>query len=160
MATVFSQSWGVIGSTITCSFANIANGAIQQSTEVDNSVLRFLDAHVLVTCMTTGLAVSSTGTLEVYGYGQVGDAKPWRTDTAGATDAAITNLPNARLLGVMQANSGLTIYAGGPFSVANAFGGILPFKWGVLIANRTGANTHGSGGVNNLFYSGYYETGT
>lgn len=159
-ATIFQQSWGAVGSQITITLDALGNGSFRQSDEVSNQVKSFLDAHLVLVCATTATGVSSTGTVEIYGYAEVGDARPWRTDTAGAVDGAISDIPNARLIGVLQANSGSKIYVGGPFSVANAFGGILPIKWGIVVANRTGAQLTNSAGINSLFYSGYYELGS
>lgn len=157
--TVFSQSWAVLGSQITCTIDSLSNGANRQSDEVNNLTTAFLDVHLMVVVRTQSSTISSAGTVEVYGYGQVGDAVPYRTDTATAVDGLIPNIPNARFIGAVQANSGSVTYPGGPFSVANAFGGILPSKWGIIVANRTGNVISNSGGVNALYFSGYWEKG-
>ncbi len=157
-ATIFQQSWGAVNSQITITITALSNGAFRQSDEVSNLVTKFLDAHLQVIVGTQSSAISSSGTVEVYAYGNVG--APFRTDTAGATDAAIVNIPNARLVGIVQANSGSTIYTAGPFSVANAFGGILPQKWGIILANRTGLHLTNSAGVTGLYFGGYYELGS
>ncbi len=51
----------------------------------------------------------------------------------------LTSPPNIRLIGVVSAVGNATIYKGGPFSVAQAFGGNMPTKWGIIIVNNTGA---------------------
>ena len=157
-ATVFQQSWAAIGSQITITLTALSNGTFRQSDEVTNLVTNFLDVAVQPVVMTQSSAISSSGTVEVYAYGQLGG--PFRTDTAGAADAAIGDIPNARLIGVIQANSGNKIFVGGPFSVAAAFGGILPSKWGIIIANRTGLHLSNSASVNTLWFDGYYEIGS
>lgn len=155
MATViFKQTWGAVGSQITVTLDALAANGFRQSDEVDNSSLFFLDAQVMLRVATTATAISSSGTVEIYGFGQVGQATAFRTDTMGALDAAAVNVANARLIAVMQANSGNTVYVGGPYSVANAFGGLLPYKWGIIIANKTGAQLTNSGNLNQLFFIG------
>ena len=134
MATTFKPLYGTAGSTLTITLNALGNGASNQSDAVDNSVPLYLDVALMVKVATTATAVSSSGTVELYGFGAIGGT--FRTDTAAAV-AGSAGVGNARLIGILQANSGNTTYAGGPWSVGAAFGGIMPTSWGVIAINRT-----------------------
>jgi hypothetical protein len=41
----------------------------------------------------------------------------------------------------------------GPFSVAQAFGGIMPYKWGIYIVHNTGVNLNATGGNHEVKYT-------
>jgi hypothetical protein len=69
------------------------------------------------------------------------------TDGATGSDAAFTaaNRRNSRYLGSVQMN-GATGVKGGGWSVAEAFGGALPRKWGLIAINNSGAALSATGG--------------
>jgi hypothetical protein len=43
------------------------------------------------------------------------------------------------LVGTINMVANATTYVSGPMSVANAFGGQLPERWGIVVENRSGA---------------------
>lgn len=156
MAT-FKPAYGTANSTLTVTIDALANASARQSDAVDNSVPGYLDVLLMVKVATTATAISSAGTVEVYAFGDVGAG--FRTDTMGAVNAAVGTPQNARIVGVVQANSGNTTFAGGPFSIANAFGGVMPTSWGCIVVNRTGAQLTNSGSVQLVVFQGYQEQG-
>jgi len=133
------EKFGTSNQAITCTLASLANNAARQATEVDNATNLFLDALVFLKVKTGASGVTASGAVYIYAYATV-DGGTTRTENAGATDAAITlTVPtNARLVGIVNAVAVAVTYLGGPFSVAAAFGGTLPEKWGLIIENRTG----------------------
>lgn len=156
MATTFKPLYGTANSTLTITLNALGNAVANQSDGVDNSVPLYLDVALMVKVATTATSVSSTGSVEFYGFGDVGGG--FRTDTAGLA-AGSAGVSNARLIGVLQANSGNTTYAGGPWSVSAAFGGIMPTSWGVIAMNRTGAQLTNSASVQLVVFQGYQEQG-
>jgi len=133
--------------SITCTITSLANNGQRGSAYVDNSSNLYLDALVMVKAKTASSSTSSTGTINVYAYGSVDGATTF-SDGVGGTDAGVTLTapPNTFLIGVINCVANSTTYYGGPFSVAQAFGGDLPQYWGVIIENKTGATLDGSVG--------------
>lgn len=127
------------------------------------------DVDALVVLTFSPGAVTSDGTVAVYAYAS---ADGGTTHTAGvpATDATITwgtsgttsvngqnNLP---LLGVgdVDDTDDANVITIGPFSVAAAFGGILPERWGIIVHNDTDAAADASG--HSAHYRGITYTST
>ncbi|MDE1766573.1 MAG: hypothetical protein KGI27_09945 [Thaumarchaeota archaeon] len=139
MSTIKSL-YGTNNQAITITLASLTNAAFRQSTAVDNTTNLFLDALVSVVIKTAAASTSSTGYVAVYAYGTT-DGGTHYTDGASGTDGAFTPTtpPNIRLIGLINAVANSTTYVGGPFSVAAAFGGVLPDHWGIIVENETGA---------------------
>ena len=91
----------------------------------------------------------------VYAYGTVDDGTTY-SDTATGADAAITlsDPPNVRPIGVVSIPVQNTQYKAGPFSVAAAFGGILPAKWGIIIRNYCGIALTATAGNHSALWQG------
>lgn len=145
--------FGTSNQAITCTITSLANNGQRQSTAVDNSSNLFLDALVTVIVKTAGSGTSSTGYVAVYAYGTA-DGGTNYSDGASGSDGSITltSPPNVKFLGVINAVANSTTYKGGPFSVAAAFGGVLPEKWGIIIQNTTGGTLDAS--VGSAHYQG------
>lgn len=156
MSTVKSN-YGTSNQTITCTFTSLANNGQRQSTAVDNTSNLFLDALVFVKVKSASASTSSTGFVNVYAFGTT-DGGTTYSDSAGASDAGITLTapPNMRLIGVVNVVANSTTYNAGPFSVAAAFGGILPDHWGIVIENKTAATLDAS--VGSAWYQGILQT--
>lgn len=149
------EKFGSANQTITITIASLANNAARASTAVDNGTNLFLDALVFLKIRSASASTSSTGSVVVYAYGTA-DAGTTYTESASGTDAAITltSPTNARLIGVINVVANSTTYNSGPFSVAAAFGGTLPEKWGIIIQNLSGATLDSTGSNHAAFYQG------
>jgi hypothetical protein len=160
MATTFEAKYGSNNQALTCTLASLANNGQRQSTAVDNTSNLFLDALVSVNIKTGSSGTSSTGYVNLYACGTV-DGGTNYTENAGATDAAITLTapPNARLIGVINAVGNATTYKGGPFSVAAAFGGVLPDHWLIVVENKTGGTLDATEGNHFKAYQGVLGQG-
>jgi hypothetical protein len=148
--------YGSLAQAITISLGGLASGSARQSVYVDNSVNLFLDALVQVSILTNAAGVSATGYVNVYAYGSA-DGTTYSGGASGA-DAAITlpaNGSNLRLIGTMFAGATATTYRA-IFSVAAAFGGVLPPRWGIVVEQVTGAALDATGGNHAVTYSGVY----
>jgi hypothetical protein len=150
-----NEQFGSSGQSITCTFTSLTTGSARQSTAVDNSTNLFFDALVSVKVKTGASSTLATGYVSVYAYATV-DGGTTYTESATGSDAAITlTVPtNLKLIGSINAVANATTYNGGPFSVAAAFGGILPQKWGIVIVNNTGGTLDASVGA--AEYQGVY----
>jgi hypothetical protein len=139
---------------ITITLTSLANGAARQSTVVDNTTTRYLDA--LLRIRTNG-AAASTALVDVYVYAALGDTT--YTDGATGSDAAFTAAArlNSRYLGSVQMNAatGVVAYLG---SVAAAFGGTLPDKWGLIVVNNSGDALSATAGDHAVEFEGVTET--
>jgi hypothetical protein len=119
-----------------------------QSTVVDNSSDRYLDAHVQVVVDMANTSPSNDQCLYVYAYGGLATTY---TNPCTGTEGTITLTSisstgqNIRLIGVMPYTTADEVIESQPLSVASAFGGVLPVKWGLVIMNFTGAAIAASG---------------
>ena len=156
MANV-KQAYGNNNQAITCTITSLANNGQRQSTAVDNTSNDFLDALVFVKAKTAASSTAATGSINIYAYGTA-DGGATYSDGASGADGSITLTapPNMRLIGVLNAVANSTTYEGGPFSVAAAFGGVLPDHWGIVIENKTGNTLDAS--VGSSWYQGVYAT--
>lgn len=144
---------------MTITLASLASGSARQSTAVDNTSNKFEDAMVVADIkLATG---TPAGDQCLYFFAFASEDGTNYTDNAGGTDAAITlRVPsNLRPLGVtyVPTSGGLT-YKSAPMSVAAAFGGILPRKWGIVVYNQSGVALDATGGNHSVRYTGIYHT--
>lgn len=147
--------YGSNGQAITITLAGLGNGSSRESTAVDNSSNLYLDVLVELKIKTGGSGTSTAGYLNVYAYGTANGGTNY-TDGATGSDAAFTptSPTNLKLIGVINAVANATTYIGGPFSLAAAFGGVLPDHWGIVVQNNTGGTLDSTGGNFSVFYQG------
>jgi hypothetical protein len=152
------QAFGA-STAITITLNSLASSATagRESTAVDNGTDKFSDALLSVSAKLAAGTPANDKAIYVYGYASEDGTN--YTDPATGADAAVTTVrvpTNLVLIGVIMApDSGALTYKG-VFSVAKAFGGVLPRKWGVVIRNYTGVAFDTTG--NSVTYSGVYHT--
>ncbi len=149
---------------ITITLASLGSAAWRESTAIDNGTNLYLDAFVGGRVQIG--AVGADGVLEFYAYGSW-DGTLFTAGLSGS-DAAITwgttggvdSFNDLIPLGV--ANFDTTDdnddVEYGPFSIAAAFGGRLPPKWGIVVRNPGATALHATGTNNAMAYRGVYET--
>jgi len=154
------QEYGTQGQVITISLGSLADSATaaRQSTEIDNRTNKFLDALVTVKVKSAG-TMAGDKAVYVYAFGTTDDGTT-RTEGAGNTDAAITlnNPSNAKLIGVIPTPTTAVTYVAGPFSIASAFGGVMPALWGIIVRNKSGAALDSTGSNHVCTYQGIYAS--
>lgn len=138
MSTV-KELLGTSNQAFTITLTSLADAAARESTVVDNSSNLFLDALVFFIIKTGAGALATVPFVNIYAYGTA-DGGTTYTDGASGSNAGITLIspPNLKIVGIGSTPSSAVSYKIGPFSIAAAFGGVLPEKWGVVVENKTG----------------------
>lgn len=145
--------YGTNNQTITCTITSLANNGQQGSAAVDNTTNLYIDALVEVIVKTNAAGTSATGYVNIWAYGTANGGTNYSDGVTGTNAGqTLTNPPNVKLIGTISAVANATQYVGGPFSVAAAFGGILPDHWGIVVENKTGAALDAA--VGSAFYQG------
>lgn len=156
-----TAKYGTSNQTITVTLASLTNNSTRASTYIDNSSNLFLDALVFLNIKTGASGTSSTGYVNIFAYG-TSDGGSNYTENATGSDAAITLVSptNLKLIGIINCVSNATTYKSGPLSVASAFSGVLPERWGIVVENKTGGTLDATEGNHLKIYQGVYAQST
>jgi hypothetical protein len=145
--------------TITCTLASLTSSATvgRGCAAVDNSSNLYVDAILTIAVKTSGSALANDKACYVYLYGCGADGiYNGGSDENVGTDASVTVDSPTNLKGpyVIACPSISTTYRLVVASVAEAFGGILPYKWGFVLVNFTGQNLDATSGNFTVDYTG------
>lgn len=153
--TTFKPLYGTDEQGITITIASLAASATvgRESTAVDNSSNRYDDVLIFVVFETGTVAGNKQILLWAYGTADGGSTY---TESATGSDAAFTRKDPTLLrpVAVIPAVTNAYVHRCGPFSLARAFGGVLPDHWGLVFNNDSGATLSGTAGNNKIFYQG------
>lgn len=156
MATASINYAGAAGTAISITLTSLSDGSWRQSDSVDNTTNKYLDALIGGSTQ-TGTSPTAGRTIDIYAYGQY-DGSSEFTAGASGSDAAYTadgEETSLKLIGVVQVDgTSNQDYEWGPFSVAAAFGGLMPQRWGLVVENNTGAALNATGTNNEVVYTG------
>lgn len=145
---------------ITIDVDSLADGGYRCSAVVDNSANLYLDAQINLSIQVG--AVAADGTISIFAYGGADGTTIYdgglngadETITWGTTPStsSVEGFNQLKLLGVISVdttddNNDIEAMIG---SVAAAFGGVLPARWGIVVLNETGVALHATG-TNNAF---------
>lgn len=161
MASI-KQAFGT-STSVTVTLASLADSASagRESTMIDNATDLFLDVLIAAKFKTQNSgSISDPKCVYVWAYGSADDGTTYG-DTVTGSDAAVTlNGPpnNLRLVGVVNVAAINTTYKGGPWSLAAAFGGRVPKKWGIVVQNDCGTALSSTEGDHDVWYQGLYAT--
>ena len=144
--------------TLTFTLNGLSNGATRYSTVVSSTdtATHFLDAIVVASCF-IATAPTSDQAVHFYAYGTVDGSN--YTDAVDGTDNNLTTgARNSRSLGILSMTSPNVVARGGPWSIAQAFGGVLPRSWGVIAVNSTGTYlSNANANANEVKYQHVWE---
>lgn len=119
-----------------------------QSAVVDNTTDLYEDALVQVILDFANTAPSADKCAYVFAYSglETAYADPASGTEGSITLATIASNPQAfRQIGTVPYNTQDAVVESSVMSVAAAFGGVLPPKWGIVVMNYSGAALAGSG---------------
>ena len=158
MAGIFRPLYGTANQAITITLASLASSATaaRASTAVDNTTTQYEDALIFVKLTSAAAATSATGYVNVYGYATV-DGGTTYSENATGTDAALTIVAPTNLILLAQINvvANAVTYRAGPFSFCRMYGlDRLPQKWGVVVANVSGATLNATAGNHAITWQG------
>lgn len=149
MTTATPANQTVVTHTITlaslASDTNLVAG--REGTAIDNNATDDAIDAVVGGKVTTGTSPTASRQIEVWAYGSY-DGTSYSGGASGS-DANLTPQEKTllRLLTVIPTvNTSNKTYTWGPFSVAQAFGGTMPRKWGIFVVHNTGVALNATGG--------------
>lgn len=142
--------------TITITLASLANNGQRSSAAVDNSTNLDLDELVQVIIATGSSGFVAGGYVNIYAYASADGGTSYPEGAGTDTGVTLTSPPNVKLIGRINTPANLTTYKSEPMSVAVAFGGTMPTKWGIIVENKGGGAFASTG--NSAFYAGMQAT--
>lgn len=150
MTTATPANQSVVTHTITlaalASDTNLVAG--RAGTSIDNNATDDAIDAMVGGKVTTGTSPTASRQIEVWAYGSY-DGTSYSGGASGS-DANLTPTGSKtllRLLTVIPTGSTSDVtHTWGPFSVAAAFGGAMPRKWGIYVVHNTGQNLNATGG--------------
>jgi len=140
MPQVISK-YGTEAQAISVTMASLANNAARESAFISNTSDRFLDVEVMLRAKNhASSAPTGDKAVYVYVWGSVDAALPLYPDAVTGADAGITlDTPtHLKPLGSVVFSAAAQTKNAGPWSVAAAFGGRMPQRWGIVVENKTG----------------------
>lgn len=148
-------AYGTSNQSITITLNSLASSATagRASTYVDNATNKFIDAICTITIDLPAGTPANDRAVYVYVYGTA-DGGTTYTGRVTGTDAAYTDTDPSQFgmpVAVVPALATGGVYSR-TFSVAQAFGGILPERWGLFVRNFSGLTLDSSG--NSVHYQG------
>lgn len=153
------EAFGTTGA-FTITLASLANDGVRESTAIDNSSNLFFDAYVYLAIKLGAGSPASLQCINVYFYGSHDGSN--YTDNATGSDAAVTLRSPTNLRGpfvISTPAAGALTYKSGPIPVAQYFGGTLPYKWGIVVENKTNIAFDSTEGSHTKQFRGIYATG-
>lgn len=132
------EKLGTEAQAITITLAGLAATSARESAAVDNTTNLYLDALVAMQIKLNGTTASDKANY-IYTAGTVDAATPLWPDAVTGGDAAITvdSPTQLKLLGIVYQPTNSATKKGGPWSVAEKFGGVLPEKWSIIVVNSS-----------------------
>lgn len=161
MASIKTEYGSVQALTIT--LASLADSATagRESTAVSNTTDKFLDVLVSarIKPQNSG-SISAPSAVLFYVAASIDGGTDYPDAVAGTGDAAVTiNSPHQlKLLGVINVAAINVSYKGGPWSVAQLFGGKMPEKWVIVAINDCGTALSATGSDHFVKYQGVYAS--
>lgn len=154
----FKAKYGTSNQAITVTLNALADDGFRESNAVDNSSDLFLDALVQVKVKVTAGAPAGDKNCIIFAFGS---ADGGTTYSGGATgsDAAYGGvagqlIDNCVPLGIVSLDAANETFESDVFSIASAFGGVMPDHWGIIVMNQSGQALGAAD--NSAFYQGVY----
>jgi hypothetical protein len=104
--------------------------------------------------VTTGTGPTTARQIEIWAYASWDDTE--FNDAITGSDGNITLVTKTllRLLTIIPTNATTDkVYGWGPFSIAQAYGGVIPVQFGIFIVHNTGVNLNSTGSNHEIYYT-------
>jgi len=157
MAGDIKGKLGTTNQAITITLTGLADDGVRASTAIVNTGNLFLDCLVQLLIHTGNVgAPAGDKNLLVYAYGTANDGTTYSGGATG-TDAdygAVAGqlITNCHSMGIIHVDAQNETFESDVFSVASAFGGVVPAKWGIIVKDQIGQTL----GASSAFYQGIY----
>ena len=115
----------------------LADGSAMSSLPISNSIDLYLDVLLSGVIVSGNSGVSSSGKIHLYAYGSIDGGTTYSDGPISYGSHTLND--NAKFIASLNLNANSTQCEFGPFSVASAFGGFMPERWGVIVKNNTGS---------------------
>jgi len=133
-----------------------SNDTLDQATGVDNATNLYEDVLIFAV-LVTGTGSGAGDYIDVYAAGSVDGAGAEYSGEASGSDGAYTGTDaNLKFLGRVATASASTTYEAGPWSLATAFGGVMPDRWTIVVNNKSDSTLATAG--NQIEYIGVTHT--
>ena len=154
-------SYGPSQQSILITLNALADDGYRESKAIDNTKNRFLDALVQVRVTVSAGAPAGDKNCLIYAYGTTQGGAPYSGGASG-NDAGFGGnagqlIGNCPLLGIVTLDAQSEVFVSDIFSVAAAFGGVLPEDWGIIVMNQSGQALASS--ENSAWYQGVHSQG-
>jgi hypothetical protein len=104
--------------------------------------------------ITTGTGPTTARQIEVWAYASWDDTEFNDACTGADGNRTLVTKSLLRLITIIPTNAtNDKVYGWGPFSIAQAFGGVIPVQFGIFIVHNTGVNLNSTGGNHEVFYT-------
>lgn len=138
MATVKESLGASTAITVTIDSLASSQTVGRASTAVDNSTNLYLDALVQVKVVIPTGTPANDKAVYVYAYGTVDGTNYGEAVTGTDASYTVDNPTGLPLLGTIPVGAQSITRYSRAFSVAAAFGGVMPVKWGLVVVNFSG----------------------
>jgi len=155
MATQLNISYGSkvnVGITL----AGLADGNWRQSAAVDNSGNKYLDALVGGK-IKTGSGSGAGDYVDAYVSGSIDGGTTFGGDCSGSDSAYAGEDKNLTFLKRIHTEAAETTFEFGPWSIAAAFGGVLPRHWVLVFDNESDSTLDSTPANHEVHYQGIMQ---
>ena len=151
MAIVYTTNTLNLG-TACNSLANSITSVAQSDAITTSTTTNVADTLVQIALAVGASSPNQNTNIYIYAFGSIdGTYLPGAaasTEVISNTASVVTlsaNSTNIKLLGAIYCHTASTTFTSEPMSIAAAFGGIVPKKWGIIVQNQTGVALSATG---------------
>ena len=139
--------------TITVTLAGLTDTSQRQAQAVDNGTELFHDALVGGK-VKTGAGAAAGDYVDIYAAASADGGTTYGGDCSGSDEAYAGEANNLIHLARVSTDAAETTFAFGPWSIAAAFGGVLPEHWTLVFDNESDSTLDTTPENHNVHYMG------
>lgn len=140
--SIIKTTYGEAFQALTIALNGLADDGYRGSESVNHTKNHYLDVLVQLQVIVTSGAPAGDKNCLVYAYGTARGGAPYSGGATGK-NSGYGGIPgqliaNCPLLGIVTLDAASEVFTSDCFSVASAFGGVVPEDWGIIVMNQTG----------------------